>query len=82
MYSADKHGVAVYACRASSTLPLNTPRFGAVTTKAGRRFHGVTVAGKKLASYGFTLVEVYVHCAGSIVCLLPYYSNAIRLVIT
>jgi len=31
-----------------------------VTTEAGRRFHGddgVTVAGKKLASYGFTLVR-------------------------
>ena len=27
-----------------------------MTAEAGRRFHGVTVAGKKLASYGLTLV--------------------------
>ena len=39
---------------------MNTSRLDVVTIEAGRRFHGVTVAGKKLASYGFTLWFVFV----------------------
>jgi len=35
--------------------PLKESRLDAVTAEARSRFRGITVAGKKLASYGFTL---------------------------
>ena len=50
-----KHDVDGYKQTASSILALKQSRLDAVTAEAGSRFHGITVAGNKLASYGFTL---------------------------